>query len=223
MLSYSKEDYLKTIYNLSIGDEKRVSTAKLAERLKITNAATSDMVKRLDKQGFVKYKKYNGVELTKDGLKIALEMIRRHRLWESFLTRTLKLSWSEVHEEAEILEHNSSDFLVDKIDAFLDFPKFDPHGAPIPAKDGFMPDSSHLLCLAEADIGKDYIVERVSHENKEVMEYFSKIGIGLYSVIQIEDKFEFDGSLFVRINNSQHTLSTKVAESLYVSLKIETE
>ena len=117
-----------------------MSTAFLADKLEVSNAASTDMVKRLNTQGLLRYEKYKGVELTDQGEKLALRTIRRHRLWETFLINTLGLSWSEVHEEAEVLEHQTSDFLIDKIDQFLDYPEFDPHGDPIPSKDGKIPE-----------------------------------------------------------------------------------
>jgi DtxR family Mn-dependent transcriptional regulator len=142
MITISKEDYLKEIYKIAIDNDSNVSTANLAEKLSVTNAATSDMAKKLAKAGYIIYEKYKGIRLTTRGKKEALKIIRRHRLWESFLIETLGLNWGEVHEEAEKLEHQTSDFLIDKIDEYLDYPQFDPHGEPIPTKLGRIPEAS---------------------------------------------------------------------------------
>lgn len=219
MITISKEDYLKEIYSLSLISDGPVSTAKIAERLNITNAATSDMAKKLSKLDLLSYEKYKGVELTKEGEKIALNTIRRHRLWESFLFKTLELNWGEVHDEAEILEHQTSDYLIDRIDQFLSFPKFDPHGDPIPSKDGVIPESPEIICLTDAEIAREYVVQKVNHESKEIMEYFTKLGIELYSELTIVDRLNFDNSVFIRVNNSEFTLSSQIASKLFVTNK----
>ncbi|MEN8194662.1 MAG: metal-dependent transcriptional regulator, partial [Bacteroidota bacterium] len=139
MPSISKENYLKAVYQLCQNSANSVSTLALAQKLNITNAATSDMAKGLLKQGFVNYKKYKGVSLTSKGKEIAVGILRRHRLWELFLMQSLELGWEEVHNEAENLEHQTSDFLIDKIDDYLGNPQFDPHGEPIPQKNGSIP------------------------------------------------------------------------------------
>ncbi|MBU1101203.1 MAG: metal-dependent transcriptional regulator [Bacteroidetes bacterium] len=216
MITISKEDYLKEIYALSLFTDEPVSTSKIAEKLNITNAATSDMAKKLSALDLLSYEKYKGVKLTEKGRTIALNTIRRHRLWETFLIKTLGLNWGEVHDEAEVLEHQTSEFLMDRIDQFLNFPEFDPHGDPIPTKEGLMPVLPEVVCLTEAEIGKTYIIQKVDHDNKEVMDYFTKLGIELYSEIALEDRMKFDNSVFVSINNIRHTFSQQVASKLFV-------
>ena len=216
MANISKEDYVKEIYHLSCESNELVSTAYLADKLAVSNAASTDMVKRLDSQGLLNYERYKGVELTDQGEILALKMVRRHRLWETFLINTLGLSWSEVHEEAEVLEHQTSDFLVDKIDEFLGYPKFDPHGDPIPSKDGTLPEMPNLISLSDAVIGDVYKVKRVDHSNKELMEYLTSVGIELEKEINVINILGFDNSIIIKIDETQHSFSSQVASRLYV-------
>ena len=156
MPTISKENYLKSIYSLNSTHGENVSTSQVAQKLEITNAATSEMARKLAKLGYLNYEKYKGVELTEKGRKVALQIIRRHRLWEVFLINVLGMSWSEVHDEAEKLEHNTSETLINKIDEHLDFPEFDPHGHPIPNKFGEFPKLPKLVNLINAEVGKKY-------------------------------------------------------------------
>lgn len=219
LVSFSKEDYLKEIYKMSGSNNLRVSTAHLAEKLEVTNAATSEMAKKLHSQGFVHYEKYKGLKLTAKGEKLALNMLRRHRLWETFLIKTLDFSWSQVHREAEILEHQTSDLLIDKIDSHLGYPEFDPHGDPIPNKNGKMPVCPELISLAEAKVGSSYYVARVDHQNEEVMEYFTSLGIELNTKIELMNRLEFDNSIFILFNNKKHSFSATLANKLFVIKK----
>lgn len=216
MPTISKEDYLKTIYNIKKSGDEKVSTYDLAAKLEISNAATSEMAKKLGEQGLIVYEKYKGVDLTNDGQKIALGIVRRHRLWELFLIQTLGLSWGEVHDEAERLEHHTSDFLLNRIDKFLNYPEFDPHGDPIPDKNGEMPELPECISLKDTSVGKKYKVIRVDHQSNEVMEYFSQLGIELYKEIEVVNKLSFDNSIFIRINDKVHTFSERVADKLSV-------
>ncbi|MFH1198208.1 MAG: metal-dependent transcriptional regulator, partial [bacterium] len=186
MPTISKEDYLKTIYNQKHERGGVVSTSQLANILEVSNAATSEMAKKLSIEGYVQYQKYKGLELTSDGEKVALEVIRRHRLWELFLMRVLNLSWSEVHDEAEHLEHNTTEFLINKIDEYLGNPHFDPHGSPIPDKNGAMPAQPILLQLNQCELNRYYILARVADENSELVNYFTKIGLMINSKIMIK-------------------------------------
>lgn len=216
MVNISKEDYIKEIYHLSSESEELVSTAFLADKLAVSNAATTDMVKRLNTQGLLNYEKYKGVELTDKGEKLALRTIRRHRLWEAFLINTLGLSWSEVHEEAEVLEHQTSDFLIDKIDQFLGYPDFDPHGDPIPSKEGILPEIPNIINLSHAVVGAVYKIKRVDHTSRELMEYFTALGIELEKEIEIINILSFDSSILVKLDNKQHSFSSQAASKLYV-------
>jgi DtxR family Mn-dependent transcriptional regulator len=217
MTSISKENYLKTLYILGHETESKVSTLAIANRLGISNAATSEMAKKLGEFGLVKHVKYKGVQLTKKGEKTALEVIRRHRLWELFLMETLELSWNEIHEEAEKLEHNSSDNLIEQIENYLDFPKFDPHGDPIPDSNGKLPEMPENVMLKDAEVGKQYRIVRVNHRHKELVDYFLKLKMKLNQKIELIDRLAFDHSVSVKLNGSTHTFSEKIAEMLYVS------
>ncbi len=216
MTNISKENYVKEIYHLSCDSNDLVSTAYIADKLEVSNAASTDMVKRLNSQGLLNYERYKGVELTGEGEELALKMIRRHRLWETFLINTLGLSWSEVHDEAEILEHQTTDFLVDKIDEFLGYPQFDPHGDPIPAKDGTLPEVPDLISLSDAVVGAVYKVKRVDHSNRELMDYLTSVGIELEKEIAVLNVLGFDNSIIIKIDEIQHSFSSQVASRLYV-------
>ncbi len=214
MNTISKENYLKTIYQIKKPKSKKVSTAHLAKRLEVSNAATSDMAKKLFDLGLVKYQPYRGVELTAKGEKLALNVIRRHRLWELFLIKTLNLSWSEVHTEAERLEHQASDFLIDRIDEYLDYPDFDPHGDPIPNKNGELPVQPDSVKLTAAEVGKFYFIHRVKNDDIKLLDYLTELGLKLNMQLQVLSRLEFDNSVRVKINNKEHSFSEKIAEKL---------
>lgn len=218
MPTISKENYLKSIYSLNLTNCENVTTSQVAQKLEITNAATSEMARKLSEQGFLTYEKYKGVELTDKGKKVALQIIRRHRLWESFLMKVLGMSWSEVHDEAERLEHNTSESLINKIDEHLDFPEFDPHGHPIPNKNGEIPKIPKLVSLANAEVGKKYKIFRVADDNKELIVYLTKLDLILYKEIKIIEKLSFDNSIIVQVNGNNHSLSEKVAEKISVTV-----
>lgn len=216
MPTISKENYLKAVYTRINEVEGGATTSALAEKLEISNAAISDMAKKLADEGLITYTKYKGMQLTKKGEKIALRVIRRHRLWELFMIKALGLSWSEVHDEAENLEHSTSDFLIDKIDDYLGHPKFDPHGDPIPQKNGSIPKTPEVIELKEAEVGGKYKVGRVSDKNSDLIIYLTKIGISLSKEIEIMEKLAFDKSVIVKIDSSQHSLSEVVSSNIFL-------
>ena len=216
MASITTEDYLKIIYNETKEFGRAITTSRLAERLKISNAAISDMAKKLAQQGLVSYTKYKGMELTRKGEKIALNVIRRHRLWEAFLLKSLGLSLSEVHHIAENLEHHSPDILIEKIDEYLGFPSFDPHGHPIPKHNGEMPKINGVIALSKADVGGKYKVAIIDDASKELMNFFEKIGIILHKTIKVKEKLSFDNSVTVEVDKKDFTLSEKMTENLFL-------
>src|SRR6185295_11495480 len=163
--STSEENYLKTIFHLQTKDDN-VSTNELAEKLKAKPASITDMMKKLKTRKLVNYQPYQGFRLTPEGKKIALSIIRRHRLWEFFLAEKLKFNWDEVHEVAEDLEHVGSKKLIDKLDEFLDFPRFDPHGDPIPDSNGRI-ENTKQVCLTDVPINKPTVVGHVSDQSSE--------------------------------------------------------
>lgn len=216
MPTISKENYLKAVYSRISESGSGATTSALAEKLDVSNAAISDMAKKLSGEGLVTYERYKGMELTNRGKKVALKIIRRHRLWELFLINVLGLSWSEVHDEAENLEHSTSDFLIDKIDQYLGFPTFDPHGDPIPRKNGTIPITPEVIELKEGDVGIKYKIGRVNDSNSELMNYLTKIGICLSKEIQIIEKLSFDNSVIVKIDSKLHSLSELVASNVFL-------
>ena len=171
------EDYLKAICMLEQRAE-RVSTSALAARLRLADASITDMLKKLSGKGLVRYERYRGVELTQAGRKVALKIMRRHRLWEMFLVKFLGFSWDQIHEEAERLEHVTSDLLEQRIDRVLGHPHVDPHGDPIPSADGVVKDHT-LTTLAEASPGSVVVVTRVRDGSPEILRYMALLGIDL--------------------------------------------
>jgi DtxR family Mn-dependent transcriptional regulator len=216
MPTISKENYLKTLYTKDKIENVVVTTSKIAESLNVSNAATSEMAKKLSNEGLVNYEKYKGIELTNSGEKIALDVLRRHRLWELFLIKVLNLTWDEVHDEAELLEHQTSENLIDKIDEFLNFPDFDPHGSPIPKKNGKLPSMPKLKSLLTSTVGESYKVARVSDKSSELIKYFSRIGLTINRKIKIIEKLTFDNSIVIELNGSKITLSEKTAQSVFI-------
>lgn len=199
MLTYSEENYLKTIYHISSESNQAVSTNSIADMLSTKAASVTDMIQKLANKGLASYYKYKGVRLTQKGTKEALKVIRKHRLWEAFLVKKLDFRWDEVHEIAEQLEHIKSPLLIERLDEYLGFPRFDPHGDPIPNNEGIMPKTQQLL-LAEVAMGNQGIITAVKDGNTAFLQYLEKIGAFIGSEIKVLEKVEFDGSLEVSIN-----------------------
>lgn len=178
MDNISQEDYLTTIYrNLDTAGE--IKPNLLAEKLDISNAAVTDMLRKLSRDGFVDYKKYKSIKLTKTGENYAKNMLRRHRLWEVFLHKKLGMSWDKVHSEAEMLEHSSSDEMINLLEKFLGFPEVDPHGYPIPDKKGRIKENTKLIPLTELKTKDEAIVVRANDDVRNLLAYLTKIGIEL--------------------------------------------
>lgn len=215
MPTISKEDYIKVIYQLESHPDKSVSTTDVANKLEVSKAATSEMVQRLSEQGFLNYEKYRGMSLTEDGKRTALHVIRRHRIWELFLVDVLGLTWSEVHAEAEILEHSTSDFLIEKLDKYLRHPKFDPHGEPIPDKYGNLPELPDWVSLQQCEVGKSYRLIKVTDSSKELMDYFTEIGLSLNKLVVIVSRLSYDNSTIIQIGNDSFNISEKIASNLF--------
>jgi DtxR family Mn-dependent transcriptional regulator len=214
MFTRSTEDYLKHIFELQ-REGSKVNTSTLAGVLNISSASVSEMISKLTKTGWIKNTPYRGFSLTKKGEKIAINLIRKHRLIEVFLQQHLSYSWDEVHNEAEKFEHVCSDKFINKLDEYLGFPRFDPHGDPIPDINGNVASTENFI-LSEANAGSAYIVNKVNDTSDEVLKYISSIGIKLNSVILVTEKLGFDESVLVTINNGEHLLSKKIAENIFV-------
>jgi len=215
MLSLSEENYLKAIYHLYGEQEKSVSTNDLSALLKTKASSVTDMLKKLAEKKLVVYRKYKGVTLSTLGETTALKVIRKHRLWEVFLVDKLNFSWDEVHEIAEQLEHIQSEKLTNKLDAFLDYPKRDPHGDPIPNREGEFTVANKVV-LADLEIGESGVCVGVKDSSSEFLNYLDKKGIALGKLIKIEEKEAFDHSMLITFDNISLRISEQIAENLYI-------
>jgi DtxR family Mn-dependent transcriptional regulator len=215
VLSQSVEDYLKAIYKLE-ADEKGASTTRIAEALDVSSASATNMVKRLSKMGLVNYQSYKGATLTTSGRKIALEIIRHHRLLELYLLEVMGYSWDEVHDEAEKLEHHISEQFEDKIAELLDNPTHDPHGDPIPTKDGIMPEME-MESLIDAEEGHHYLVSRVKNQDPELLRYLEKIGLLPGAKLTIKEKGPFRGPITLKVEDNEQVLGHEIAEHIYIA------
>lgn len=215
MLTNSEENYLKAIYNLERALGK-VSTNLLAEKLESKASSITDMVKKLAKKKLVNYKKYQGVMLTEKGQKIALRVIRKHRLWETFLVNKLQYSWDEVHDIAEQLEHVKSDSLIDRLDDFLGNPKVDPHGDPIPDREGKIssPDQQSLIAIA---VNQPVKFVGVSDSSDEFLRYLDNKQIAIGDKIKVKEIEAYDNSYLIEVNENEYTISFDVAQKLNVT------
>ncbi len=214
MPSEQIENYLKNIYKIQT-TEGKVSTSSLSERLQISPASVSEMVKKLADEGSLTHTPYKGVELTDSGKMQALKVIRKHRLWEMFLVEVLRFGWDEIDEEAERFEHIMSDRMEDKIDEVLGFPSVDPHGDPIPRKNGTVK-NIHAIPLIEVEEGTTVRIVRVNDANAELLQYASSIGISLNKKIVIRQRMKFDNSLIVKIGTKEITISSTLAANIFV-------
>lgn len=217
-MSISTENFIKGIYQISDEPKGKASTSRLAARLNISHAAVTDMAKKLSQKGWVMYQKYREVKLTPQGEKLALKVIRKHRLWESFLHKVLKLEAHEFHHEAEMLEHNTSEFLADKIDEFLGRPDFDPHGDPIPDANGVLPASAQINLLS-AQEKKKYLIKRIQHTNQEVGLFFKTNQIQLNQGITVQSIFQTNQSVAILISGRQIVLNEFMACLIYLEEK----
>lgn len=215
MFSQSEENYLKAIYHLGLSSSKGISTNSIAKRLDTKASSVTDMIKKLSVKKVLEYKKYQGVTLTDFGKKTAANIIRKHRLWEVFLVEKLKFSWDEVHDVAEQLEHIKSSKLIDELDAFLEFPKQDPHGDPIPDKDGNLHQIKKRL-LASMEPGEVGICVGVKDSSSAFLQFLDKQKIALGKKIEVISKETFDDSLTIKIETRELSISNKIANNLYI-------
>lgn len=216
MLNYStsEENYIKAIFHLQ--KDGTVTTNELSAELQTRPASVTDMMKKLKTKKLVHYKAYKGFRLTAEGSRVALLIIRRHRLWEFFLAEKLKFNWDEVHEVAEDLEHVSSKKLIDKLDEFLDFPRFDPHGDPIPDSNGKI-ESTKQVCLTDVPINKLTVVGHVSDQSSEMLELLGHKKIGIGTRLEVIKKFSFDLSMEIKVKQQPPThISWDLAKNIFV-------
>ena len=217
-LSFTEENYLKSLFHLSDEGSESVSTNALAESMKTTPASVSDMIKRLASKNLIGYQKYHGATLLPTGKKLALNVIRKHRLWEVFLVEKLGFKWDEVHEIAEQLEHIKSPSLISKLDEFLGHPTIDPHGDPIPNAEGVMKKTIRAA-ISDVQVGTNGIIVAVNNDDTLLLQHLDSLGIKLGSKVHISDRMEFDGSVSISIDQGiPQFISSTVAKNLMITL-----
>lgn len=215
--SNSEENYIKAVYHLQ-QNSANVTTNELAAELKTKPASVTDMLKKLKAKKLINYEKYKGFRLSANGNKLALSIVRKHRLWEFFLVEKLQFGWDEVHEVAEELEHITSKKLVDKLDDFLGNPQYDPHGDPIPNKDGIIKLRKQIK-LTDLEISRAGIVSSVGNQSSELLELLKHKNIVIGSKVEIKKKFSFDQSIEIKVQNQPViTISKELSDSLFVKL-----
>ncbi|MFD2512585.1 metal-dependent transcriptional regulator [Pontibacter locisalis] len=217
MYSFAEENYIKAIYKLSDNGNQEVNTNAIADALETKAASVTDMLRKLSAKDIVNYVRYKGVSLTPAGERVALQIIRKHRLWETFLVEKLRFNWDQVHEVAEELEHISSSLLTRRLDEFLGYPKFDPHGDPIPSETGEMKPKKQRL-LAEMEINESGLVVGVNDSQPLFLQYLDKMGISLGSSIRIIDKIPYDNSFEITLEEKKNLLiSSEVSKNIFLS------
>jgi DtxR family Mn-dependent transcriptional regulator len=217
-LSLTEEDYLKAIYHLSETDKMQgVSTNDIAKRIELSAASVSDMLKKLAQKEMINYVKYQGVTLTDIGRKLAVSIVRKHRLWETFLVEKLKFTWDEVHEIAEQLEHIQSTLLIKKLDEFLNYPNYDPHGDPIPNEKGEIIPQKRIL-LKDAPVGEPLRVVAVEEHSPAFLKYLTKIKVNIGTAVKVLEKIDYDESIEIEIDSTKiMMISREVSENIYVT------
>jgi len=217
MLSEAVQDYLKAIYKLAQAEAGPVTTSLIAARLEVAPASVTNMVKKLAELRLLEHTPYQGVELTPAGVKIALEIIRHHRLLELYLAETLGYAWDQVHAEADRLEHAISEEFEDRIDQALGYPRVGAHGEPIPSKQGDI-DTPRYQPLAQMQAGQQAVVRRVSDRYPEMLRYLDEVGLKLGVRVEVREKAPFQGPLVLRIDGGRKklTLGLEVASHVFV-------
>ncbi len=217
MLSYTEENYLKTLLQLTVenNSQEKAGTNELAAQLGVKPATATDMLKKLKAKSLIDYQKYGKISLTAEGRKSAIDVLRKHRLWETFLYEKLEFTWDEVHEVAEQLEHINSQKLVDKLDKFLGYPEFDPHGDAIPNAKGEIKVQSKKT-LSQAEVGSTCLMVAVKDNSAPFLQYVVKVGLGINNQIKILSKQPYDAILEIEVNEKKSTVSQKFAENIFI-------
>src|SRR5262245_27415751 len=220
MTSLSEENYLKAVYKLSDENKRQVYTTDLAEKMGTSSASVTDMLQKLGRKKLIIYKKYQGVKLTEQGRKTALNIIRKHRLWEMFLAEKLKFGWDEVHAVAEQLEHISSDKLIERLDEFLGYPSADPHGDPIPDSNGKIPTQKSVLLSSLGENDKGVISGVVDH-HPSFLKHLESIGLNVGTTVKVEVIADYDRSMNILTGNKKSPIhiSNDIAKNLLVIKK----
>jgi len=216
-LSFTEENYLKSLIHLTLfsKDKNEVGTNELATNLSVKPATVNDMLKKLKEKNLVDYKKYGKISLTESGRLFGMNVIRKHRLWETFLVEKLSFSWDEVHEVAEQLEHIQSSKLVDSLEALLEYPKFDPHGDPIPNAKGEI-ELTLRITLDEMNVMSTNKVVAVKDNSSEFLQYVNRLNLKIGDEIHLISKESYDDLLTIEIHGKQHVVSQKFAQNIFV-------
>ncbi|EAR16339.1 MULTISPECIES: metal-dependent transcriptional regulator [Robiginitalea] len=214
-MTHSEENYLKGIYHLCKGGSVAVATNAIAAQMDTKPSSVTDMVKRLSEKGLVDYRKYQGVSLTESGNRQALKIIRKHRLWELFLVEKLDFKWDQVHEIAEQLEHIESEVLIDRLDALLEYPDYDPHGDPIPDKNGVFKTREKKL-LSAMPVPSEGQFVGVKDSSATFLRFLDRHRIALGKKVSILEKEEFDKSMRIRLDGEAFRISHQIASNLYI-------
>lgn len=220
MNSQAEENYLKAIFKIIEKEGKGVgavaaSTNAIAASLDTSAASVTDMLRRLSDKGLIAYEKYRGVQLSIEGRRVATALIRKHRLWEVFLTEKLGFAWDEVHELAEQLEHVQGELLVNRLDTFLNYPRFDPHGDPIPDAEGRWMYRLQKP-LSELSVGDCGVVTGVDEHSVLFLQHLDQLGLTLGAAVEVLEKFSYDDSMRVRISEREVVLSKKTGQNVFV-------
>lgn len=215
-LSITEENYLKALFKIGVENgSQEVGTNELASNLSLKPATVNSMLKKLKDKKLINHKKYGKIKLTTLGKKHGIEVIRKHRLWETFLYEKLEFGWDEIHEVAEQLEHVRSQKLIDKLERFLDFPEFDPHGDPIPNQDGEFK-TTFKRTLSDIAPGSICKMVAVKDNSSSFLQYVVKLGLGLHNKITVLNKHDFDGSLEIEVHGTKSVVSHKFALNILV-------
>ena len=218
-LTSTEENYLKAIFKIEERESGAAGTNPIAEEMATSAASVSDMIRKLAEKDLLVYEKYKGAQLSEKGREIATRLIRKHRLWESFLVEKLEFNWDEIHEIAEELEHIRSPKLIRRLDAFLGYPKYDPHGDPIPNEEGVFHRRKQIR-LFEMKPGSKGVVVGVSEDNRSFLQFLDQQGLALGAQIVLLEVYEFDESVKVQINGrDDQILSKKVSKNIYVQME----
>jgi DtxR family Mn-dependent transcriptional regulator len=215
MPTHAEENYLKAIFKLSGRHNRPVSTNAIADELLTKASSVTDMMKKLSDKKLIHYKKYQGVTLTRKGRALATMVVRKHRLWEVFLVEKLNFKWDEIHELAEQLEHIESEKLMDKLDQFLGYPKYDPHGDPIPDKDGNI-DHHKDETLSDLVVGDEGVIVGVKEHSAEFLQYLDGVKLILGTRVVVKKRYDYDHSLIIDMGGEELMVSDQVSQKLFV-------
>ena len=216
LVSIATENFIKVIYKFEQGEGWDTRPGSIAKELGITNAAATDMARKLATKKLIDYEKYKKLKLTASGKRMALSIIRKHRLWETFLHQVFGLSLHEIHREAEVLEHLTSDFLTEKINHYLGNPRLDPHGDPIPDELGIIPDDKSSIILSVAKSGEKYEISRISGSEKEFFDFCHSNNLIVGSVILLMKQYSRTGMTEIEVNKTKVLLNREMSNTIYV-------